>query len=254
MLLRKTAPGAKARVHPELSISPQHPDPRKFPRLRSIRTPCICYLHRMSSALSFCGVILAAGASSRMGKDKALLAWPPAGGGSGTLLSAAIRALSPFNDMVIVVAGKNAADITPIVDANGGFHTVNPDPDRGQFSSLQCGLQEVLNRGRDAAMITLVDKPPVKPSTLEKLREEFDSAMSEGKWAVVPEYGGRHGHPILIGREMIEVFLKAPATAIARDIEHQHQSRIQYAPVDDPDIALNLNTPEDYAALASQSA
>jgi molybdenum cofactor cytidylyltransferase len=207
---------------------------------------------RGMSYYSFCGIILAAGASSRMGRDKALLPWPPASG-SGTLLSAAIKAFSHFNDLVLVVVGKNEAELTPIVDANAGFVTVNPDPDRGQFSSLQCGLQEVLNRGRDAAMITLVDKPPAKTSTLEKLRQEFDSAMAAGKWAVVPEHGGKHGHPILIGREMIEVFLKAPATATAREIEHQHQSHIQYVSVDDPDIALNLNTPEDYSALTSQS-
>ena len=69
---------------------------------------------------------------------------------------------------------------------------------------------------------------------------------------MVPEYGGRHGHPILIGREMIEAFLKAPVTANAREIQHQHQARIQYVPVDDPETTINLNTPDDYAK-ASQS-
>ncbi len=200
---------------------------------------------------SFCGVILAAGASSRMGKDKALLPWPPNGSG-GTLLSAAIQAFSPFVDLVIVVAGKNVAELTLAIDANAGFAIVNPEPERGQFSSLQCGLREVLNRGRDAAIITLVDKPPVKSSTLKKLRGEFDSAVAGGKWAVVPEFGERHGHPILIGREMMEAFLRAPATANARDIQHLHQAHILYVPVDDPDTTVNLNTPEDYAAQASQ--
>ena len=190
-----------------------------------------------------------------MGKDKALLAWPPNTTNSGsTLLSAAIHAFSPFNDLVIVVGGKNASAVAPVVNANGGFLKINPEPERGQFSSLQCGLQEVLNHGRDAAMITLVDRPPVKFSTLEKLRGEFDAALSSEKWAVVPECGGRHGHPLLIGREMIEEFLKAPVTANARDVQHQHRERIQYVPVDDPEITMNLNTPDDYARLASQSA
>ncbi len=202
---------------------------------------------------SFCGVILAAGASSRMGKDKGLLPWPPDGTGGGTLLSASIQAFSQFSDLVLVVVGTNAAELTPVVDASAGFATVNSDPERGQFSSLQCGLQEVLNRGRDAAMITLVDKPPAKAFTLERLREQFDFAVSAGKWAVVPEHGGQHGHPILIGREMIEAFLKAPATANAREIQHQHQARIQYVHLEDPDITMNINTPEDYAALKLQS-
>jgi len=205
----------------------------------------------MTSRAGFCGVILAAGASTRMGRDKALLAWPPSGADRGTLLSAAIHAFVPFNDLVIVVAGKNADAIKPVVDTCGEYLTINPAPERGQFSSLQCGLQEVLNRGHYAAMMTLVDKPPVKASTLEKLRTEFVAASSNGKWAVVPEYGGRHGHPILIGREMIEAFLKAPASSNAREIQHQHQSHIQYVAVDDPDTTMNLNTPEQYARLTS---
>ena len=198
-------------------------------------------------------MILAAGASSRMGKDKALLPWPPSGSDGETLLSAAIQAFLPFNDLVIVVAGKNVAHVRPVIDASGGVVVVNPEPERGQFSSLQCGLEETLKRECDAAMITLVDKPPVRTPTLEKLRLEFGFAVAKGKWAVVPEHGGRHGHPIIIGRQMIEAFLNAPATANARKVQHQHQPRIQYVAVDDPDTTMNLNTPEDYARIGSQA-
>ena len=127
----------------------------------------------MTQRTSFCGVILAAGASTRMGADKALLAWPPDKKSGSTLLSMAIGAFAPFNDLVIVVAGKNAAGLTAVVEANRGSLVVNPAPERGQFSSLQCGLSEVLKHGCNAAMITLVDKPPVKASTLERLRAEF---------------------------------------------------------------------------------
>ncbi len=207
----------------------------------------------MSYQAGLCGVILAAGASTRMGKDKALLAWPPSNSSGETLLSSAIRAFLPFNDVVIVVAGKNVAHVKPIIAATGGIAVINPEPERGQFSSLQCGLQEALNRDCDAAMITLVDKPPVKASTLEKLRMEFDFALAKGRWAVVPEYGGRHGHPIIIGRQMMEAFLTAPAAANAREVQHQYQSRIQYVAVDDAETTINLNTPEDYSRLGSQS-
>jgi molybdenum cofactor cytidylyltransferase len=150
--------------------------------------------------------------------------------------------------MVIVVAGKNESSIAPVVYANGAFLVRNPEPERGQFSSLQVGLQEVLSRGRDAAIVTLVDRPPVLPATIEKLHHALIAAPMD-IWAAVPEYRGQHGHPFLVGRELIEVFLKAPATASARDIEHRHQSHLQYVAVDDPLVAANVDTPQDYAAL-----
>src|SRR5258708_37338579 len=127
--------------------------------------------------------------------------------------------------MVLVVVGKNERELAQIVYANGASLVVNADSSRGQFSSLQTGLHEVLNRGRDAAMITLVDRPPVKPQTIQVLANEFERSLAGSIWAVVPEYEGKHGHPILAGREMIEAFLRAPATAKARDIEHAHQDR-----------------------------
>ena len=208
----------------------------------------------MGRALSFCGVILAAGESSRMGRDKALLPWPPQpapGASTGTFLSAAIQLLQPRVDVVLVVVGKNAPILAPVVYANGASLVENPDPARGQFSSLQAGLQEVLNRGRDAAMITPVDRPPVKLATVKALLAAFDRAIQSWKWAVVPEYQGKHGHPILAGREMIEAFLRAPDTSNAREVEHAAQDNIVYLPLEDPLVATNVDTPEAYSALTS---
>jgi molybdenum cofactor cytidylyltransferase len=153
--------------------------------------------------------------------------------------------------MVLVVAGKNEHDLAPIMYAHGASLVVNPDPARGQFSSLQVGLRDVLNHGRDAAMITLVDRPPVKSETIQILAAEFEQALRRGKWAVVPEYQGKHGHPILAGREMIEAFVKAPSSANAREIEHVHRDKIVYLPVNDPLVAVNVDAPEQYAALTA---
>jgi molybdenum cofactor cytidylyltransferase len=204
----------------------------------------------MSRTPGFCGVILSAGESTRMGSDKALLPWPPGAIAGQTFLSAAIRSLTAFNDLVLVVAGKNEANIAPIVYAEGASLVKNPAPERGQFSSLQVGLHEVLNLGRDAAMVTLIDRPPAKAETLQKLRESFECAPTE-IWLVVPEFGGKHGHPILISRELIELFLRSPAEASARDIEHQNQQHIQYVPVDDSAVTLNVDTPQEYSSLSS---
>lgn len=224
----------------------------------------------MTRALSFCGIVLAAGASSRMGRDKALLPWPPRQGAAPvgrsytsvmgqplpsstpleqTFLGAAITLLDAFSDMVLVIAGGNAKELEPVVNARGQFLIVNPHPERGQFSSLQVGVQEVLSRGRDAAIITLVDRPPVKPATLRMLLETFSDATEREKWALVPQFDGAHGHPIFVGREMITKFLEAPATATAREVMHAHQERIEYVPVEDRFVTLNVDTPEDYEKL-----
>ena len=206
----------------------------------------------MARSPSFAGVILAAGESSRMGTDKALLPWPPQVEGkpvsTETFLSAAIESLMLATDFVVVVAGRNEAAVAPIAYANGASVVVNPEPSRGQFSSLQVGLHEVLNRGRDAAVITHVDRPPVGPSTVQRLRDAFECAAAN-VWAVVPEISGKHGHPYLVGRELIEAFLQAPPTGSARDVEHRYQEHILYVPVEDPFVVLNINTPDDYAAL-----
>jgi molybdenum cofactor cytidylyltransferase len=189
-----------------------------------------------------------------MGRDKALLPWPLASPNSAmsttdTFLSAAIQLLFSHVDVVLVVAGKNEAALAPIVYANGASLVVNPDPARGQFSSLRIGLQEVLSRGRDAAIITLVDRPPVKTATMEMLEAAFEQATAGRKWAVIPEYQGKHGHPILVGRELLEAFLRAAETSNAQEVEHAHQREIEYVTVDDPLVAINVDTPEQYAAL-----
>ncbi len=201
----------------------------------------------MARSPSFAGVLLAAGPSSRMGRDKGLLPWRGA-----TFLSGQIELLKPLTELVIVVAGKNADALAPLVYAHGSFLVINPKPERGQFSSLQIGIREVLNHGRDAAIIALVDRPPAAPATAQRLRSKFSEACAAGKWAVVPEYSGKHGHPVLVGRELIEEFLKAPSDSVAREIEHAHQQKIEYLPVDDPLVVMNVDTPEDYERLTGK--
>jgi molybdenum cofactor cytidylyltransferase len=209
----------------------------------------------MTPAHNLYAVILAAGESTRMGTDKALLPWPPSAPGSlpigKTFLSAAIEALDPFSERVIVVVGKNESNLAPVIYANGASLVTNPNPERGQFSSLQVGLREILNHGRDSAMVTLVDRPPATAATLNALCSAFAEAPGE-VWAVVPEYKGKHGHPFLLAREMIEAFLKAPPTANAREIEHQNLRHVLYVAVDDARATMNVDMPEEYAALSQQ--
>lgn len=192
-----------------------------------------------------------------MARDKALLPWPPVADATpavNTFLGSWIDLLQQETELVIVVAGRNRSQIAPVIYGHGGFLVENESPERGQFSSIQRGLQDVLNRGRDAAIVALVDRPPVVPGTIRELKHSLLSS-SPDIWAVVPEttQGGEvsHGHPLAIGRDMIEAFLRAPAEATARDVEHRYQQHIRYVPVDDPRVAMNVDTPEDYERLRS---
>jgi molybdenum cofactor cytidylyltransferase len=211
----------------------------------------------MTTAPHLCGLILAAGESSRMGTDKALLPWPPSAPGATappgqTLLSAAIFALQPFTRAVVVVAGRNSALIAPTIGACSAHMACNPKPERGQFSSLQIGLREILTRGCDAAMITPVDCPPLAPSSLALLSASFDRALARGLWAVAPENNGKHGHPLLVNREMLNAFLAAPVSSNAREVLHAHAERIEYVLVPDPLAKAGLNTPQEYAAYPAK--
>ena len=132
----------------------------------------------MGRSPSFAGVILAAGDSTRMGQDKALLPWQ-----GGTFLSAAIDVLKPVTELVIVVGGKNTNSLLPTIYQKGAFITENHHTELGQFSSLQVGLQEVLNRGRDTAIVALVDRPAPHLKTVQAIKRHFLESLQNGSWA-----------------------------------------------------------------------
>jgi molybdenum cofactor cytidylyltransferase len=205
----------------------------------------------MASTPKICGVILAAGASSRMGRDKALLPWPPKGDAPAnqTLLTASIDALKPFTQSVILVAGRNFESLVTLAMAHDAFVVQNPEPERGQFSSLQVGLKELVAKGYDAAMITLVDSPPLSAASMQKLYGAFDEARSRGMLGVQPENSGRHGHPLLASRALIDAFLAEPVSSNARTVKHQHALLIESISVPDTLLTVDVNTPEQYAAL-----
>lgn len=199
-----------------------------------------------------CGVILSAGASSRMGRDKALLPWPPNKSDGQTLLSAQIEALKPFVEILFVVAGQNYGALSPVAAACGALIVQNPQPERGQFSSLQIGLRALIDRGFDSAIITLVDAPPLSSESLSQLQTAFDQSIARGMWGVAPEHRGKRGHPLFASRKLIDAFLEAPVTSNARAIKHEHARLVVSVQVPDALLVADMNTPEQYAALDSR--
>jgi molybdenum cofactor cytidylyltransferase len=176
-------------------------------------------------------IILAAGASTRMGRRKADLQYR-----AETFVARLVRILGLFCEDVIVV--DSIPETIP-----GARVIVNPDPSRGMLSSLQCGLRDVADR-TVAVCFTPVDFPAVQESTVRELIGGWS-----GELARIPRYRGRRGHPVLVARAMLAEFLALPAQAQAREVIHRHVGDTVYVDVEDPGILLDIDTPADYERL-----
>ncbi len=187
------------------------------------------------------GIILAAGASSRMGSPKALLDYR-----GETFIQRLVRVLSAVCDPVIVVLGYHADALRPAVpDATV---VVNPAPERGQLSSLQTGLA-ALPADAEGFLFTPVDSPAVEIATVERLAAEFrrrDPAIQ----LVIPRYQGQRGHPVFATRAIANELSALPLTAQARDVIHGHVSETLYIDVNDPRILTDIDDREAYRRLS----
>lgn len=187
------------------------------------------------------GLILAGGASRRMGSPKALLRFQ-----HETFLDRMIGLFGRVCDPVIVVLGHNAAMIRAgIQRPDGAVFTVNLDPERGMLSSLQCGLS-VFPESADALMFAPVDHPHLQASTLEALAARFEKSRAS---VTVPVYAGEHGHPVCISRALVGELLVLPPTAMASDVIHRYVPQTSYFDVDDPAVVTDIDDPAAYAGL-----
>lgn len=188
------------------------------------------------------GVILAAGASSRMGgHPKALLEYR-----GETFVARLVRVLSTVCDPVIVVLGYHADRVRPAIPANARVVS-NPAPERGQLSSLQTGLAEMPQQA-EGFMFVPVDCPAAEPATVAHISAAFVSRAA-GVQFVVPQYRGKHGHPVCASREIALEMLALPATAQARDVVHAHVAHTLYVDVDDPGILTDIDNLARYNNL-----
>ena len=195
----------------------------------------------MKQSPKIAGIILSGGASRRMGMPKALLDYQ-----GETFLDRMIRLFQHVCDPVVVVLGKHADPIRAgIQRGDQAVFTVNPDPDRGMLSSLQCALAEISSTV-DAVMFTPVDHPNLNHATLQVLVDTF--ALHKPK-VVVPTYAGDHGHPVCISRELIAELQALPPTAQAADIIHRYVPETVYVPVEDAAVAKDIDDPASYAEL-----
>jgi CTP:molybdopterin cytidylyltransferase MocA len=193
------------------------------------------------------GVILAAGASSRMGgHPKALLDYR-----GETFVARLVRVLSGVCDPVIVVLGYDAERVRPAVDPCARV-VINAAPERGQLSSLQTALAQ-LPQQANGFMFVPVDCPAPSSDTVERVAASFRARDPRIQF-VVPQYRAKHGHPVCASRAIAQEILALPATAQAREVVHGHVAETLYIDVDDPGILTDVDSPERYRLLVENAA
>jgi len=190
------------------------------------------------------GIILSGGASRRMGTPKALLRFQ-----NETFLDRLIRVFSAVCDPIIVVVGLHSDKIRSGIElGNGVLFALNPDPERGMLSSLQCGLA-LVPPDAEAAMFLPVDHPHLEISTIETLAARFRADRAP---VTVPIYTGEHGHPVCIARPLIDELLALPPDAKPSDVIHRHVPQTVYVEVSDPAVVTDIDDPSAYAGLLAQ--
>ena len=186
-------------------------------------------------------LILAAGASSRMGSPKQLLDWE----GRPLVRAAAEVALAARLDpLLVVVGGAQAA----VADALAGLPLriiANPDYAAGQSTSLRAGIA-ALGQDADAVVVLLGDQPFITAAIVERLVAEWQAS---GAAIVAPTYAGQRGNPVLFAHAVFPELLAVEGDQGARSVLAADRARVRLVAFDNPRPLADIDTPEDYARL-----
>lgn len=211
------------------------------------------------------GIVLAAGASSRMGQAKAAL---PLAQSGETLLARVVRSLLQGGvPDVTVVAGAHLEAVRAAAPRHEPRVRIieHPGWQQGQLSSLLAGLNAIDTPLLEGVLVMLVDVPLVKPSTVSAVIAEWRrtrapivrpvmrGARGAGEAGETGEKGEagveRHGHPVIFDRAVFQDLRDADPAVGAKAVFAKHRLRIVNVEVDDPGAFEDIDTPEDYERL-----
>ena len=191
-------------------------------------------------------VVLAAGASTRMGEPKARLRW-----GTRSFLAACVDAAYALTNCpalaatprLLVVGG--AVDLRTDCEALEVGYVHNFGWQDGPLSSLQCALGSL---GPGPVAVLTVDRPHLRLTTLHSLR---DAVIAEPTQIWQPRFAGMRGHPIVwpasLRAELLGLERRgSPRSLLARPEVAALRRSIE---VEDPAVLDNLDRPEDLARL-----
>ena len=186
-------------------------------------------------------VILAAGESRRMGRQKLLLPF-----GEATVVEAVVRtALASGVDRALVVLGADREAVRAKLEPSGADFAVNEMFADGMLSSIQTGFR-ALPPEAEAAVVMLGDQPFLPPQVVDEVVRGY---RESGKGIVIPVFRTRRGHPVLVDLKYREEVLALDPSDGLRHLMRTHPEDIAEVEVDDANILRDLDTPEDYSEV-----
>ena len=197
-----------------------------------------------NSSLNTAIILLAAGNSSRMGRPKQLLDFE----GKPLVRHAAEVALASGCGPVIVVAGAHETAIRRALTGVAVEIVPNARWPEGMGTSIQCGLRAIGGRIVNGAILALADQPFVSAKFLKGLAEKHQAT---GKPIVSARYSDTVGVPVFFARDAFPMLMALKADQGCKGIIAGNKSLALL--VDCPEAAIDVDTPEDYAALTGRS-
>jgi CTP:molybdopterin cytidylyltransferase MocA/xanthine/CO dehydrogenase XdhC/CoxF family maturation factor len=194
---------------------------------------------RAPKSARIAGIVLAAGASSRMGHNK--LTAPV--NAKPMIRHAVEAALAAGLDPVIIVTGHDAAAVRGALDGIAVRFVQNDDFAHGLSTSLRAGIGAVPG-DCDGAMVLLGDMPGIGPALIGRLRNAF----APGRAICVATAHGRRGHPVLWGRQFFAEILELNGDAGARSLMAAHEDQLCEVEAGDDAPLADIDTPEALAA------
>jgi len=183
-------------------------------------------------------IILAAGASERMGKPKPLLRF-----NDKTFLDQIISVLKRSEaDRITVVLGAEAEKIKKTIDLSGTSIVINKDYQKGQLSSLILGIEQTPQE-TEAILICLVDNPFITKEVVNKIISKFKETNNP---IIVPVFNKKRGHPTLFSRSLFNELLNAPEEQGARYVIYSNEEKILELETSENGILIGIDTPDDY--------
>ncbi len=189
-------------------------------------------------------ILLAAGESRRMGEFKQLLRL----GDKSFVEHCVDNLLASRVDEVIVVTGHRELEVRRAAGDRCVRFAHNAGYRSGMASSIKRGVQ-ALSESTRACVVALVDQPQIGADVIDLVIETYEKASA---LIVIPAYGGRNGHPILLDVGLKEEILTMNPEQGLRQVVRAHLDQVARVEVSSRAVLEDCDLPEDYERILKQ--